>query len=164
MATILNNLGEVARCQHNYDGAKSFYEQSQTLCRETGAMRGRAIVLGNLSAVSRRLGDTVAAKTLMEESLMLKYELRDEIGLSYCFAGLAGVACDAGQGEHAAQLLGIMDALLERMRHQMDTVDRIDADGVRESVLSQLGPAKFDAAWRTGHSMSLETAVNQVSQ
>lgn len=164
MATILNNLGEVARCQHDYDGAKSLYEQSLTLCRETGDMRGRAIVLGNLSAVSRRLGDAVAAKTLMEESLLLKYELRDEIGLSYCFAGLAGVACDVGQAEYAAQLLGMMDALIERMRHQMDTVDRVDADGVRESVLSQLGPAKFDAAWRTGHTMSLETAVRQVPQ
>ena len=164
MATLLNNLGEVARCQHDFDGAKSFYEQSLALCRETGDMRGRAIVLGNLSAVSRRLGDAVAAKMLMEESLLLKYELRDEIGLSYCFAGLAGVACDAGQAEHAAQLLGIMNALLERMRHQMDTVDRIDADAVRESVLSQLGPAKFDAAWRTGYTMSLEMAVNQVSQ
>ena len=164
MATILNNLGEVDRCQHDYNGAKNFYEQSLTLCQETGDMRGRAIVLGNLSAVSRRLGDTVAAKTLMEESLMLKYELRDEIGLSYCFAGLAGVACDAGQAGYAAQLLGMMDALLERMRHQMDMVDRVDADGVRDSVLSHLGPAKFDAAWRTGHTMSLETAVKHVLQ
>ena len=160
-ATILNNLGEVARCQHDLDGAKSFYEQSLSLCEETRDMRGKAIVLGNLGAVSRRLGDTVAAKTLMEESLLLKYELRDEIGLSYCFAGLAGVACDTGQAEYAAQLLGMMDALLERMRHQMDRVDRVDAGGVRQSVLDQLGRARFDAAWRVGYTMNLETAVDR---
>jgi predicted ATPase len=160
IATLLNNLGEAARCQHDFDRASTLYEESLALYRETGDIRCKAIVLGNLGSVARRLGEHGRAKNLLMESLTLRYELREEIGLAYCFTGLAGVASDTKHYRHAGQLLGIVATLLEKTRHQMDAVDRMDNESVLNTVRTQLGLTAFTTAWQEGYEMTLEQAID----
>lgn len=116
-------------------------------------------MLGNLGFVSWRLGENARAEAFQKESLALKYEVRDEIGLSYCFAGLAAVSCELGAYRRAALLLGVVDALIARTKHQLDLVDRNDVQGTLEAVRAPLGPAAFAAAQARGRALSLGEAV-----
>jgi tetratricopeptide (TPR) repeat protein len=159
MSILLNNLGEMARAQNDFRRARELYEASLALHGETGNTRRRALVLGNLGFVSWRLGETAQAEVFQKESLALKYEVRDEIGLSYCFAGLAAVSCELGAHGRAALLLGVVDALVARTKHQLDLVDRNDVQRTLEAVRATLGSAAFVAAQARGRTLSLGEAV-----
>lgn len=105
------------------------------------------------------LGDAKRAEALLLESLTLKYELQDEIGLSYCFAGLAGVSCELEKFERAAVLLGVVDTLLERTKHQLDLADRRDAERALAAARARPALDVFSAAWKRGKGMILEQAA-----
>jgi Tfp pilus assembly protein PilF len=139
-AIVLNNFGELARCQGDFRGASEFYEASLALPADTGNIRRRALILGNLGFVTLHLEDAKRAEALLLESLTLKYELQDEIGLSYCFAGLAGVSCELEKFERAAVLLGVVDTLLERTKHQLDLADRHDAERALAAARARPSP------------------------
>ena len=159
VAILLNNLGELARYQNDFRGASTFYEASLALPWVESNMRRKAIVLGNLGFVTWHLGDNSRAEALLKESLTLKYEVRDEIGISYCLAGLAGVSCEVGKFERAALLLGVVDALIEHTRHQLDPVDRGDAERTLARAQAQLDPVVFASVQGEGRAMNLEGAV-----
>jgi predicted ATPase len=159
MAVVLNNLGEMARYRDDFRKASEYYEASLALQGEIGNTRRRALVLGNLGFVAWRLGDNKRAAAFQKESLALKYEVRDEIGLSYCFVGLAAVCCDSGEHERAASLLGVVDALIARTKHQLDPVDRNDAERTAALIRTHLDPVAFTAARDRGRAMSLDEAV-----
>ena len=162
VATLLNNLGELARYQNDFGEARKYYEASLALQPEEISIRHRAIVLGNLGSVLWRTGDNSLAEMVFTESLTLKYEVRDEIGLSYCFAGLAGTAYAKENFGRAALLLGVVDALIERTQHQLDPVDRRDAERTSAQTRSQLGATVFTEALTEGHALTLEQAVKYV--
>ena len=159
VAILLNNLGELARYQDDFQGASTFYKASLALPWVESNQRRKAIVLGNLGFVTWHLGDNNRAEAYLKESLTLKFEVRDEIGISYCLAGLAGVSCEAGQFERAALLLGVVDALIGRTRHQLDPVDRGDAERTLKRTRAQLDTWVFASAQEEGRAMNLEQAV-----
>jgi len=159
ISALLNNFGDLARCQGDVYGARGFYEASLALTPKVGNVRWTAIVLGNLGSASRDLGDLERARALLKESVTLKYEVRDEIGLSYCFIGLAGVSCELGAPGHAATLLGIVDAMIARTRHHLDLADRNDAERTLSGLRAQMDPNALAAARDRGRAMSLDEAV-----
>lgn len=158
-AIVLNNVGELARCQGDFRGTSEFYEASLALPADTGNIRRRALILGNLGFVTLHLGGAKRAEALLLESLTLKYELQDEIGLSYCFAGLAGVSCELEKFERAAVLLGVADTLLECTKHQLDLADRHDAERALAAARARPALDVFSAAWKRGKGMILEQAA-----
>ncbi len=159
ISIVLNNFGELERCRSDFKAASGYYEASLAPAVETGNIRRRALVLGNLGFVTWHLGDVKKAEVLLKESLMLKYELQDEIGLSYCFAGLASVSCELGEFQRAALLLGVVDTLLERTRHQLDLADRNDAERTLAATRVRLAPDVFSEAWGRGREMILGQAT-----
>ena len=88
--------------------------------------------------------------------------MKDGIGLSYCFAGLAGTAYAKENFGRAALLLGVVDALVERTKHQLDPADREDAELTSAQTRSQLGATVFTEALTEGHALTLEQAVKYV--
>lgn len=155
---MLNNVGEVARCQGDYARAASLYEESLPLLREASDTRGVALALGNLGHVLYHLGEGERAEALLKESLRLKHGFGDEIGLSYCFAGLAAITA-AADPARAARLLGTAQDLLERTGHHLDAADRADFDRTYAALQAQTGEAALTAAFKQGRLMSLEQAV-----
>ena len=159
ISILLNNCGELARYRKDFAKASEFYEASLALHGEAGNTRRKALVLGNLGFVMWRLGDNERAEAFQKESLALKYEVRDEIGLSYCFAGLAAVSCELDTFERAALLLGVVDNLIARTKHQLDLADRNDAERTLALVRAQLDPETFASARGRGRAMGLDEAV-----
>lgn len=159
ISVLLNNFGDLARCQNDSRAASEFYEASLALTPKIDNIRWKAIVLGNLGSAKRDLGDVERAEALQKESLALKYRVRDEIGLSYCFGGLAAVAGELGAFAEAATLLGVVDALIARTKHQLDLADRNDVERTLALVQARLAPAAFMAARDEGRALSLDSAV-----
>ena len=61
------------------DAAK-YYNESLSICRETGDKRGQVRALHNLAIVERETGHLTAARTAFEESLTTRAEIGDKRG------------------------------------------------------------------------------------
>jgi tetratricopeptide (TPR) repeat protein len=92
----LNGAAVLAATQGDLATARSLFEESLALCREMGARRGIAGLLGNLGTVVHGQGDLVTARALYEESLALWRDLGDKWGLALSLTNLGNVACEQG--------------------------------------------------------------------
>ena len=68
-------------------------------------------------------------------------------------------ALAAGELRRAALLLGTVNALVECTQHQLDPIDRSDAEQIFALTRPQLDPAAFATAHGEGRAMNLEQAV-----
>ncbi len=125
--------------------------------RARTAPRAKALACAGILAYYQ--GDFGGARSLLEESLAIKQDLGDKLGIAECLAVLAEVASSRGQMEQAARLFGAAEALREilgapRPRSQRAGVER-HVTGVRAA----LGQEAFAAAWAAGRAMTLSEAV-----
>ncbi len=92
----LNAIGNLANYEWDLVRAQALLEESISLWRELGDVRGLAFALFWLGAVTHNLGDLGAARPLTAESLALYRELGDAYGLGMALLGLGRIA----QGEN----------------------------------------------------------------
>lgn len=105
MATILQNLGNVACHLGEYAEGRAFYERSLTLYRELGNKRGEARGLHNMGFGARLVGDNAAARLSYEEALALRREIGDRHGIAITGGNLGELAIDEGDLARARVLL-----------------------------------------------------------
>jgi hypothetical protein len=101
-------------------------------------------------------------------------EVGDKQGMAACLAALAGVSVARGQAvslpaedgpppphffRRAAQLFGIVEALLNDVGTRLLQADNIEYERNLAAVRSQLDETTFAAAWATGRSMALVPAM-----
>jgi hypothetical protein len=121
---------------------------------------GLAGVLGLCAYAARAQGDLLLATRRFVEQHTIAQEFgirREELG---ALAGFAGIACDRGQPERAARLLGAVDAARESdgLAH---IADALHAKRVEEAACSALGEVSYRANWHEGRATSLaEAAAN----
>ena len=104
-------------------------------------------------------GDAASATAHLTESLALRRELGERLGIAECLEGLATVAAGTGQPERAARLLGAAEALREAIGAPLPPVDRPDHDDDDSATRAALGEAAFAAAWAAGRALTVEQAV-----
>jgi hypothetical protein len=139
-----------------------------------------------LGYVSLQQQNWQEAHTWFVKSLTVHGELGEKGGVASCLAGLAGVAERQGQGERAAQLLGVTESLLEssdphlapffsfvrrifkfplrgthatRGEAYPETIGRIEYERIVNAVCSALSEEAFAAAFAKGREMTLEEAI-----
>lgn len=158
---ILNSLGELARLQGDYERAGRFYEEHINILRQQRSPVALVLPSVNYAWVSLQRGDTRKAKELFEETLELSHEFGNKTTMVDCLAGLAGVLGTIGKPEQAARLFGAVESLLESsgMAGRLDPSDQKQFDHYVAVVRSQSGEAAFAQAWATGHTMTMEQAV-----
>jgi tetratricopeptide (TPR) repeat protein len=159
IAISLNNLGNIALNQGDYAAARVLLEESLALQRAIGNKRGAALALNNLGEVAHHEGDYHTASILYGESLAIRSEVGDKQGIAECLVGLAGVARIHQQIERAAQLLGVVEALLESIGGCLERTERALYEHNIAAVQAVLDKEQFAAAWAAGRTMSLEQAV-----
>ena len=162
-AQLLNNLGEVARCEGDYARAGRLYEESLTLFREQGTTGDIARSLHNLGYVAHAQGDDDRAAARFAESLRLFQEWGNKRGVAECLAGVAtvavGRAAEHERARRAARLLGAAEAQFEAIGAAMWPADRLEHRRTVAAVSSALGDEAFAAAWTAGRAISLEQAI-----
>ncbi|MBI1761690.1 MAG: CHAT domain-containing protein [Acidobacteria bacterium] len=102
-ATMLYNLGYVARALGEMPQAQSFYQQALALQRG-GADRGaEAATLSDLGEVHLSMGEMVSAKNYLDQALVLRKQVGDKNGEAITLNDLGVVARVAGEYEKARE-------------------------------------------------------------
>jgi predicted ATPase len=113
-AASLMNLGVVAHAafmrglrpvDEAGPDARGFYRESLVAYEDLGDRYGQALALENLGALTRLYpGDVEAARTLHEQSLALRRELGDRVGIADSARYIAALAVRTGEVATARQL------------------------------------------------------------
>lgn len=158
----LNVLGDLARCEHKYEAAKTAYENSAVYLREVGAQHDLASILHNLGHTYLHLGDAEHAHALFRESLAAHQALQNELGMAECLIGFAAIALMRGLPAIGARLLGASTAIGGR-RVAFASVwhaTRMEYEQYLELARIRLTKAEFQSEQAAGGAMSLEQAVD----
>jgi predicted ATPase/class 3 adenylate cyclase len=117
------------------------------------------VVPVNFGWVLRHEHDTAAARDMFESGLRMSRRVGDTVGLAYCSLGLACTAGDTGDWYRAAELHGVAQACVDRMR---GVWQQPEDEYRRESITTvrnHLGTAQFDQAHARGVAMSFHDAM-----
>lgn len=162
IAEALNNLGNLAFVQGDYERARALYTESLALRQKLGYTWGIAVSLHNLGWSALEQGDSIRAAQLFSESLTVFRELGDKyVHIIDLLEGLARVAEVQGHPQRAARLCGVVAVLrnttdITTIPRYRDTYERLIA-----TLRTQLGEAAFAAAWDAGQAMTLEQAIGE---
>lgn len=116
-------------------------------------------VAHNLGHVALRQGDIARAVAYFRECLQSQAEMGNDSGIVEGLAGFAGAAAAEGDGERAARLFGVTDALHAATGALMWPAESLEYEHNLEIARSLLDAATWTAAWKQGNRMSAAEAV-----
>jgi tetratricopeptide (TPR) repeat protein len=158
----LNHLGHVAQLQGEYERATRLHQESLPFFREVGpGWIGIPWAHQGLGETALAQGDSTLAATHLVEALGLFHDLGDRVGVSWCLAGIAGVAALDEEPERAAWLWGAAEALREFIGAREAPVSHATHERLKTEVRKQLGEAMFNAKWAEGQKASVDQAVDE---
>jgi predicted ATPase/DNA-binding CsgD family transcriptional regulator len=160
IALILNFLGDLARCEQDFAGAKPNYENSILLFRDLEAKRDVASVLQNLGHACLHLDEVERARILFQESLALQQEQENTPGIAECLIGFAAMAISHDLPAAGIRLLSAAIALGGERPANVWTATRMEYERYLELARANLTDAKFQAEQAAGSALSLEQAID----
>lgn len=155
----LNNLGEVARTQGQFDLARKYYEECEELLRAAGDKGDVARFVHNLGYIAQHEEEFELAESQFRESLTMFRRLGNRRGIAECLAGLAGLKAQQGQIERGAILLSAAESILKITGGAWWPADRVEVERNREMMQSALSADGFAKAHKTGATMNIDQAV-----
>lgn len=158
---VISKLGLLAMRKGDFDQAQAYFEESLSLCRESGQVIGRLWTLVNLGYAVLRLGDLTRAYVLFAEAIREFHTgpAPLTIGLAYALEGMASLAVQMGQAERAVRLYASSDAMRDEVLDRRPPVEQDDIDREFAAIRAVLDEAAFAAAWAAGRALSLEQVV-----
>ncbi|HLO31741.1 MAG TPA: tetratricopeptide repeat protein, partial [Anaerolineales bacterium] len=159
IAFALNNLGEVARTQGQYDIARKYYEECETLLPDSGDKGDRARFVHSLGYIAQHEGDYERAESQFRSSLAMFRRLGNRRGIAECLAGLAGLKARQGQTEWGAIMLSAAESVLKVTGGAWWPADRVEVERNREMMQSALSADEFAKAQKTGAAMNIDQAI-----
>jgi predicted ATPase len=156
----LNHLGHVAQLQGEYECATRLHKESLPFFREVG-LNWIGIPWANqgLGESALAQGDVALAATHLAEALRLFHDLGDRAGVSWCLAGLAGVAALNEEPERAAWLWGAAEALRQSIGAREAPAAHATHERLKAEVRKQLGEEIFKAKWAEGQAASKDMVL-----
>jgi tetratricopeptide (TPR) repeat protein len=158
MAFGLNNYGEVARVQGEYELAEDYYRRTEELFEQADAKGDQARLVHTFGYIAQHKGEYAKARSLFLESLDDFRELGNHRGIAECLAGLAGLAAEQGKVEWAAPLLSSAESQLKAFDGAWWPADRVEIERARDRMKAAIGE-EFDQLWAKGEAMSAEEAI-----
>lgn len=159
----LNNFGEVARAQGDYDRARGYYERSEAIYREAEALGDHARLIHTMGYMALHDGDFTRATELFQDSLAAFQRLGNKRGIIECLAGFAAVGAATGRAEWAAPLLAAAEAQMASSGAAWWPADRVELERVKRRLLAGLGDTGFEQLRRQGQEMELDEAIEFAS-
>jgi|SRR5579859_291702 len=163
VAWAYNHLGHVAQIQGQYLRAKRLHQESLPLFGETAKQNegdlGAAWAYHGLGETALAQGESTNASAHLIKALALFRELGDRAGVSWCLAGLAGVAMLDEEPQRAAQLWGAAEAQRQAIGCRPAPAARATRERLIAAAREQLGDELFAAAWAEGEKLTMEQAV-----
>jgi hypothetical protein len=122
---------------------------------------GRGLILLSLALAAHQLGDAARAGRLLADSLRLRRELGQRLGMAECLEGLATLAVGAEQAAAALRRLGAAAALRAALGAPRPPVGRDVAATTLARLRAEVGDAAGAAALAEGRTWPLDRAVEE---
>jgi ATP/maltotriose-dependent transcriptional regulator MalT len=160
LAFAFNHLSSLAQDDGDDKAARRFRDESASLARSIGDRITLGIALVGRAYLARQDADYAEAERLFREALSISSELGPSwrVG-TRAIAGLAGIACVAGDYQRSAHLLGAVAAMWEASGRRDASRWRKNVDVDTATVLAALGDEQFTARWAEGQAMQPDEAV-----
>lgn len=158
MAFGLNNYGEVARAQGDYEKAEEYYRRTEALYQQADSKGDQARLMTALAYIEQHKGELDQARTSFLQSLAEFRKLGNQRGIAECLAGLASLAAERGQHAWATPLLSAAEARLKDIDGVWWPADRVEIERAKERLQAGLGE-EIEALWARGTSMPLAEAI-----
>jgi non-specific serine/threonine protein kinase len=155
----VNALGDLARVRGQTARATALYGEALEAAQALGAVGVSAVILSNLGHLAHQDGDSYRAAMLFAEALPQIQMFERDGDVIGCLVGVAGVGLGYGHVGRAAQLLGAVEAWLERSGESLWPSNRMPYEGGVRAARQALGGLRFRDEWESGRALSLETAV-----
>jgi predicted ATPase/DNA-binding CsgD family transcriptional regulator len=152
-----------ARCLNAFfegdlDAVRSAASQGIRLSRETGADSTLDLMLINLGFAALSASDMPEAKSRFGEALAVARRIDDRVAQYYALGGFACQAAGSGQPRLAARLLGAVETMRAQTGARFNAHFARLLDRAEQSVISSLGPSKFQAEVDTGKALNRDGA------
>ena len=164
LSFALNNLGEVARVQGQYDLARKYYEDCEALLPDSGDKGDAARFTHSLGYIAQHEGDLERAESQFRKSLRMFRKLGNRRGMAECMAGLAGLKARQGHMQWGAVMLIAAETVLKETGGAWWPADRVEVEANQEIIRAALSEADLEAAQKKGKAMSLEQALAFASE
>lgn len=156
----LADCGRIAALRGDYDAARSMLTESLQLAREQSDTQGVCWALVGLAYVLASLGDTAGAQAHALEAISLAQTVDDPVSVFAAMATIAYANASAGRVEIAAHLIGSAEALRDRLRLQLFSIDKAGCAQVYAAVRALLAPPALEAALARGRELSFVEALD----
>ncbi len=158
MAFGMNNYGEVARVQGDYERAEEYYRRTEALYQQADAKGDQARLVHSLGYIAAHKTDYTEARTLFLRSLEDFRMLGNHRGIAECLAGLAGLATVQGKQAWAVPLLSAAESQMTGISGTWWPADKVEIDRARNLMQSAVAD-DFSDLWRRGQGMTIEEAI-----
>jgi predicted ATPase/DNA-binding CsgD family transcriptional regulator len=154
-AWATRHIGKQIFMLGDHDTAECWLEQALALFQREGLQYGIAVTYNILAEIALARGDYARAAVLRREWLDQDW---DATGLRFCLEGLINVAVACGEWEHAARLMGAVEA--HRARLGVDLTPRQVPEYERNvaAVRNALDPTVVATHWADGRRFSVAEA------
>jgi len=152
-------LGEIAISQNDSDRAESLFEAALQRFREAKDYPFLGMTLRRLGQLAMNEGDLLNATVFVREGLGYNWNIHDYRGAGACLAALAAVSTAQGQIENAAQLFGVVEAILEFTHIPLLPFDQQQYEHNLSQLHNQLDEKRFSKFWAEGKAMKIEEAI-----
>lgn len=159
VALSLGHMGDIAKHQGDFELTRSFYDQSLAILIELGDKRGVANLFADMGSMASERGDYDQARHYFEEGMVIFSGLGDVRGIAHLFEACAQMAARRGRLERALRLAGAAAALREEFSAPLSPDEESTLEQTVKLVRENLGEIPSDLAWREGHAMSAEKAI-----
>lgn len=144
LALSLHYLGLVAFKDDRLDEAAFSLQDALLKWRSLGFTWELAqCIPGHLADVARARGDLTAAMSLYQDCLRLNWDRKDTENVSWSLAGLAMIALNDGNADHAAALMALADRCEALTGAPLTPHIRLDHDLAMDAIVQAVGPARF---------------------
>jgi predicted ATPase len=160
-AMALANLsGYVILGRDDVETGTRLGEEALVQFHATGHASGTAMVLRMLAGLAARQGNDRQAVAAYQEAVALWAGIGERWAIAWAFCGIAALAAEHGQPEHAATLLGAIDACLSVTGGDLPHEgDRRRYELAETTARAALGEERFAHLRAAGQQLPLREAV-----
>jgi predicted ATPase/DNA-binding XRE family transcriptional regulator len=160
ITVALNNLGNLASDEEDYEQAISLFQEAYRVAREHKDVLWMEGPLGNLGWILLEWGDPEQALAYFREALGYeKTGHRAQFILMNSVRGTAHALLACGEAQQAMRLLGAVQVMRDAIGNPNWDWDRVKHDDVVASARTEMGEAAADAAWREGQAMTIREVI-----
>jgi predicted ATPase/class 3 adenylate cyclase len=158
-AIALNNLGDLALYEHDWELTIELCGRSSALRRGIGDRWGAAFALVNVAMAQLCAGKLEDTSRSLRESLSESTDVGATMVVVSALQVAVGLAAALGNEREAARLLGAHDRSLDELGSRLDGFERDLHRRTEALLIERLGADVFAAEAESGRALSLDEAV-----